>query len=48
VATVIALVAILAPLLALLFIGAIVGFAFHRLHRRYVVAPHDGPKVPPS
>lgn len=48
VATVIALVAILAPLLALLFIGAIIGFAFHRLHGRYVAAPHDGPKAPPT
>jgi hypothetical protein len=33
--TVIATMAVLAPLLALLFIAAIAGFAFHRLHKRW-------------
>jgi hypothetical protein len=35
VSTVIAAVAVIAPFLALLFIGGLFGFAFHRLHRRY-------------
>lgn len=35
VSTVIAAVAVLAPFLALVFIGGLFGFAFHRLHRRY-------------
>ncbi len=43
VSTVIAVVAILAPLLALVFIAAVIGFAFHRLHRRYVPPPHGPP-----
>jgi hypothetical protein len=38
--------AILAPILALLFIAAIFGFAFHRLHARYIAGPHDTPGAP--
>ena len=44
VSTVIAAVAVIAPFLALLFIGGLFGFAFHRLHKRY----HAGPHVPPG
>lgn len=44
VSTVIAAMAVIAPFLALLFIGGLFGFAFHRLHRRY----HAGPPVPPG
>ncbi len=40
VSTVIAAVAVLAPFLALLFIGGLFGFAFHRLHRRYSPGGH--------
>jgi hypothetical protein len=39
VSTVIAAVAILAPLLALLFIALIAGFVFHRLHQRFRPGP---------
>lgn len=43
VSTVIAVVAVLAPLLALAFIAALFGFAFHRLHRRYILGSHAEP-----
>ena len=46
VSTTIAVVAILAPILALLFIAAIFGFAFHRLHARYIAGPPDTPGAP--
>ena len=46
VSTVIAAVAVLAPFLALLFIAALFGFAFHRLHRRYQAGPHEPPGAP--
>ena len=39
VSTVVAVVAILAPVLALLFIAALFGFAFHRLHKRVIARP---------
>ena len=39
VSTVIAAVAVIAPFLALLFIGGLFGFAFHRLHKRYGAGP---------
>ena len=46
VSTVIALMAILAPFLALLFIGGLFGFAFHRLHKRYQTGTHIPPGPP--
>ncbi len=47
VSTVIAVVAVLAPVLALLFIAAIFGFAFDRLHKRYIAGPPASPPPRP-
>ncbi len=46
VSTVIAVVAVLAPVLALLFIAAIFGYAFDRLHKRYIAGPPNTPRSP--
>lgn len=46
VSTVIAAVAVIAPFLALLFIGTLFGFAFHRLHKRYHARPPMAPGAP--
>jgi len=45
VSTVIAAVAVLAPFLALIFIAAILGYGFHRLHKRWVRPSHPMPPV---
>jgi len=46
VSTVIAAVAVLAPFLALVFIAAIAGYGFHRLHRRWIRPQHPGATPP--
>jgi len=47
VSTVIAAVAVIAPFLALIFIAAIVGYGFHRLHRKWT-RPAPPPAYPPG
>jgi hypothetical protein len=46
ISTVVAAVAILAPVLALLFVAAIAGFVFHRVHARWRPGPHPPPGAP--
>jgi hypothetical protein len=46
VSTVIAAVAVIAPFLALVFIAGIVGYGFHRLHRRWIGPAHPGSTPP--